>query len=83
MFAIYLNAVQQKHFVRKPEGFTAAEQAFFFSTGSLALYYSNFLNRLKLVFPSDGHPSNVPAFTTLATVYSQLILFAHRSTSSW
>lgn len=76
VFAIYLNAVQQKHFVRKPEGFTAAEQAFFLDPLKPAPYYSNFLNRLKLVFPSDGHLSNVPAFTALATLYSQLILFA-------
>jgi hypothetical protein len=76
VFAVYLNAIQHKHLLRRPEGFTAAEQAFFLDPVKPATYYSNFLNRFKLVFPGGGQTSNVDNFTKLATLYSQLILFA-------
>jgi hypothetical protein len=76
IFEIYLNAVGEKHLVRRPEGFTTAEKAFFLDPLKPAQYYSNFLNRFKLVFPGGDQPSNVEAFTKLATLYSQLILFA-------
>jgi hypothetical protein len=75
VFAIYLNAIQEKHFIRNPEGFTAEEKTFFLDPLKAATYYSNFINRMKIVFP-DSKPSNASAFDKFAKVYSQLILYA-------
>jgi hypothetical protein len=76
VFAVYLNAVQYRHLLRKPEGFTKAEEAFFLDPIRRATYRSNFINRFKLVFPDGGKPSNVENFTKLAELYAELILFA-------